>query len=339
MTAEKEVILRVEELRKYYPVNRGWFKAADAPRHLKAVDGVSFDLKACETLGLVGESGCGKTTTGRVILGLEPATAGRVFIHTGGGSSEESQGEVDLCALSGRAWMPWRRRVQMIFQDPYSSLNPRMTVGSIVGEPLDVHNLARGAERRRRVLELFDQVGLPASAMDRFPHEFSGGQRQRVGVARALAVQPDIIIADEPVSALDVSIQAQIINLLQELQERHGLSFIFISHALSVVGHISHRVAVMYLGRIVEMASKADLFEEPLHPYTRALLGAAPKLDPKARGERVVLKGDIPSPISPPSGCPFHPRCPERFEGCDNIVPQNKEVKPGRFVACRLYEE
>jgi oligopeptide/dipeptide ABC transporter ATP-binding protein len=319
-------ILTVRDVRKYFPVRGRWFSRER--RLLRAVDGVSFDLGPGETLGLVGESGCGKTTTGRVILGLEPATSGEVRI----GDS------ANLTQLTQRQWFPYRRRIQMIFQDPYSSLNPRMTVGAMVGEPLSVHRLARGAARRDRVVELLEQVGLPAEAMNHFPHEFSGGQRQRIGVARALAVEPRVIIADEPVSALDVSIQAQIINLLKDLQERRGLSYVFIAHDLAVVGHISHRVAVMYLGRIVELGPKHEIFGKPLHPYTVALLNAVPKPDPSGRGKRIILEGDIPSPVTPPPGCPFHPRCPRRFEGCDRDEPRLRELSPNHWVSCRLYD-
>jgi len=320
-------ILRVRDLCKYFPVRGALLQRTR--QFLKAVDGVSFDLAPSETLGLVGESGCGKTTTGRVVLGLEPATSGQVHI----GDSP------DLTQISPRRWFPYRRRIQMIFQDPYSSLNPRMTVGTMVGEVLTVHRLARGAARRDRVVQLLEQVGLSSEAVNRYPHEFSGGQRQRIGIARALAVEPDILIADEPVSALDVSIQAQIINLLKSLQDQRGLAFVFISHDLAVVGHISHRVAVMYLGKIVELGPKKDIFDSPLHPYTVALLNAVPVPDPASKRKRIILPGDMPSPITPPAGCPFHPRCPRRFEGCDREVPQTREVTPGHWVSCRLYGE
>ncbi|MBN1867251.1 ABC transporter ATP-binding protein [Candidatus Sumerlaeota bacterium] len=325
---ESPALLRVRDLRKHFPV-RSWFSRRSQGRFVRAVDGVSFDIAAGETLGLVGESGCGKTTTGRMILGLETPTSGELRL----GDSP------DLARLSRRDWFPYRRRVQMIFQDPYSSLNPRMTVGAIVGEALSVHRLASRRDRRDRVADLFRQVGLDPDTMDRFPHEFSGGQRQRVGIARALAVQPEVIVADEPVSALDVSIQAQIINLLQDLQRQHGVSFLFIAHDLAVVGHISRRVAVMYLGRIVELGPRQDLFESPRHPYTLALMNAVPKPRPGGqKGNRIVLEGDIPSPIDPPPGCPFHPRCPKRFEGCDRIEPRLREIAPDRFVSCRLYD-
>ena len=321
-------ILRVRDLKKHFPVRGSMFHPG-RKEWVRAVDGVSFDLGAGRTLGVVGESGCGKTTMGRVVMGLDSATAGEVRV----GDSP------DLTTLGSRDWMPWRRRVQMVFQDPFSSLNPRMTVGSIVGEALSVHKLAPNrAARRDRVAELFAQVGLSPDAMDRFPHEFSGGQRQRVGVARALAVEPDIIIADEPVSALDVSIQAQIINLLRRLQQEHGLAFVFISHDLTVVGHISHDVAVMYLGRIVETGTREQVFARPSHPYTEALMSAVPSIRREKRGKRILLEGDVPSPINPPSGCPFHPRCPKRFEGCDRSAPQPREVQPGHWATCRLYD-
>ena len=319
-------VLRVRGLTKHFPVRKGLFgREAGAVR---AVDGVSFDLAPRETLGLVGESGCGKTTTGRLILQLIRPTAGEVRLLD----------SPDLTQLSNRQLLPWRRRMQMIFQDPYSSLNPRMTVGSIIGEALTIHRLARGARKTERVKELLAEVGLNPNALNRFPHEFSGGQRQRIGVARALAVEPSVIIADEPVSALDVSIQSQIINLLQRLQEEHGLSFVFIAHDLSVVGHISHRVAVMYLGRIVEVGPKLHLFENPRHPYTQALLAAVPKPDPAKRGPRPLLQGDVPSPLNPPPGCAFHPRCPRRFGPCDKVVPKLLSQPDGVQVACHLYD-
>jgi oligopeptide transport system ATP-binding protein len=324
--AEHDAVLTVRHLSKFFPVKRGFFGREVA--QVRAVDDVSFFLRPKETLGLVGESGCGKTTTGRLILQLIRPTQGEVRLAGSG----------DLTSLSNRAMLPYRRRMQMIFQDPYSSLNPRMTVGSIIGEALTIHKLARGRKKTERVQQLLREVGLNPNSVKRFPHEFSGGQRQRIGVARALAVEPQIIIADEPVSALDVSIQSQIINLLQRLQQEHGISFVFIAHDLSVVGHISHRVAVMYLGRIAEIGPKLDLFERPLHPYTQALLAAVPKPDPTKRGPRAVLQGDVPSPVNPPPGCPFHPRCPYRFEPCDRVIPRLKQQTAGHFVACHLYD-
>ncbi len=316
-------LLRVQNLKKYFPIATGWGKEKLT---LKAVDNVSFTVHRGETLGLVGESGCGKTTTGRLILRLLEPTAGEVYL-------EDSP---NLATLPAGQWLPYRRRIQMIFQDPYSSLNPRMTVGSIVGEALAIHNLAKG-RRSQRVAELLEDCGLPAETSRRYPHELSGGQRQRVGVARALAVEPDLIIADEPVSALDVSIQAQIINLLETLRERHGIAYLFIAHDLSVVGHMSHRVAVMYLGRIVEIGASRDVFNEPLHPYTQCLLQAVPKMDPEIRHKRLTLEGDVPSPINPPSGCPFHTRCPKVMDKCSTDVPQLLEHRPGHWAACHLY--
>ncbi|HWP35725.1 MAG TPA: ABC transporter ATP-binding protein [Thermodesulfobacteriota bacterium] len=323
--ADAETILEVRDLRKYFPVTQGILRQRTIGV-VKAVDGVSFTIRRGETLGLVGESGCGKTTTGRCILRLEEPTGGTIRF--------EGQ---DLAAVDPRALRALRRRMQVIFQDPYSSLNPRMTVGQIVGEPMRVHGLVRSAaEARRRVAELLEEVGLPAKMAGRYPHEMSGGQRQRVGIARALALEPSFIVCDEPVSALDVSIQAQIVNLLEELQVRHRLTYLFIAHDLAVVRHISHRVAVMYLGKIVELAPSEALYEHPLHPYTRALLAAVPVPDPQveARRERVVLAGEVPSPLNPPSGCVFHPRCPIAVEECRRVVPELRELAPGHQVAC-----
>lgn len=318
-------ILRVRNLRKFFPIKKGLFSRT--VNYVRAVDEVSFDLYRRETLGLVGESGCGKTTLGRAIIQLIRPTSGEVYC-------EDSP---NLATLSNRQLFPYRRRIQMIFQDPYSSLNPRMTVGAIVGEPLAIHRLAKGHERQRRVSELLEAVGLEPAHAKRFPHEFSGGQRQRIGIARALAVDPKIIIADEPVSALDVSIQAQIINLMEDLQERLNLSYLFISHDLSVVGHISQRVAVMYLGRIVEIGPTREIFSEPLHPYTKALLRAVPQPVPKRKGKRIILEGDVPSPIDPPPGCHFHPRCAERFEPCARHYPPLTRVSENHQVACWLH--
>ena len=318
-------ILEVRNLQMYFPVTSGIIfqrKVAD----IKAVDGVTFSIKKGETLGLVGESGCGKTTAGRCILQLYQPTGGDVLF--------EGQ---RLNDLSTKEMIPFRRKMQIIFQDPYGSLNPRMTCGDIIGEPLVIHKLTTGkGEYNDRIAELLTVVGLNPYMADRYPHEFSGGQRQRIGIARALAVNPSFIVCDEPVSALDVSIQAQVINLLEELQDQFGLTYLFIAHDLSVVRHISDRVAVMYLGHIVEIADRDELHENPQHPYTKALLSAVPIPDPvlEAERERVVLTGDVPSPMNPPEGCVFHTRCPSMIDDCTLGMPELREVSPGHFVAC-----
>jgi oligopeptide transport system ATP-binding protein len=321
-------LLEVRDLYKYFPINAGVFS-----RHVgdvKAVDGIDFSIKRGETLGLVGESGSGKTTAGRVVLRLLPATKGEVFFD---GRDIQELGREEVRKL--------RKEMQIIFQDPYASLNPRMTVGDIIGEPLRIHGIARGKEADVRVQELLRLVGLQPYHANRYPHEFSGGQRQRVGIARALAVSPKFIVADEPVSALDVSIQAQVINLLQDLQQQFGLTFLFIAHDLSVVRHISTRVAVMYVGKIVEIADRDDLYENPLHPYTRALLSAIPVPDPAqaANRKRIILTGDIPSPVNPPSGCRFHTRCPVAFDRCRVEVPPLNTYAPNHVAACHWVEE
>ncbi|GIW05453.1 MAG: ABC transporter ATP-binding protein [Dehalococcoidia bacterium] len=323
--AAGETLLEVKDLKMYFPITSGIIfqrKVAD----VKAVDGVSFRVKRGETLGLVGESGCGKSTTARAILQLYRPTAGSV----------QFEGK-ELTKMGGNELRRMRRRMQMIFQDPYASLNPRMSVGSIIGEPLLIHGIAKNKkERQERVQELLRIVGLNPYFINRYPHEFSGGQRQRIGVARALAVEPAFIACDEPVSALDVSIQAQIVNLLEELQDQFGLTYLFIAHDLSVVRHISDRVAVMYLGRIVEIADRNELYENPLHPYTKALLSAVPIPDPvvEAKRERIILTGDVPSPVKPPSGCNFHPRCPIAIPECKEIIPPLEEKTPEHFAAC-----
>lgn len=320
-----KVLLEVNNLKMHFPVTSGLiFQRAVA--HIKAVDGVSFTVNEGETLGLVGESGCGKTTTGRCILQLYEPTEGEVVF----------QGQ-ELTQLNTRSMRAMRRQMQVIFQDPFSSLNPRMTAGNIIGEPLIVHGLVDNkVEYKERVAELLNNVGLNPYMADRFPHEFSGGQRQRIGVARALSVDPKFIVCDEPVSALDVSIQAQIINLLEDLQDQFNLTYLFIAHDLSVVRHISDRVAVMYLGKMVEIADRNDIYVNPLHPYTQALLSAVPIPDPviDAQRERVLLSGEVPSPLNPPSGCVFHPRCPIATDECSQVEPELRQVEPGHWAAC-----
>ena len=324
MSQVSDTLVRVKDLKMYFPITQGII----VQRHIgdiKAVDGIGFDIRKGETLGLVGESGCGKSTTGRAILQLYRPTAGEVYFR-----------EQALTQMKGEHLRRIRRHMQMIFQDPYASLNPRMTVGNIIGEPLDVHNILAQRERRARVQELLQIVGLNPYFVNRYPHEFSGGQRQRIGVARALAVQPDFIVCDEPISALDVSIQAQIINLLEELQLQFGLTYLFIAHDLSVVRHISNRVAVMYLGKLVELTSRDMLYENPLHPYTQALLSAIPIPDPQVedKRQRILLEGDVPSPANPPSGCHFRTRCRLKMDTCTEVEPEWRDVGGGHWVAC-----
>ncbi|MBK9095890.1 MAG: dipeptide ABC transporter ATP-binding protein [Anaerolineae bacterium] len=322
-----DYILRVDGLKMHFPITQGiiFQKQVGA---IKAVDGLNFNIKRGETLGLVGESGCGKSTTGRSILQLYRPTAGHVFFE-----------DKDLTALKGEDLRRQRRQMQMIFQDPYASLNPRMTVGSIVGEPLDVHNVGDKQSRRNRVQELLQIVGLNPYFINRYPHEFSGGQRQRIGIARALAINPQFIVCDEPISALDVSIQAQIVNLLEDLQAKFNLTYLFIAHDLSMVRHISNRVAVMYLGKIVELTERVELYRNPLHPYTQALLSAVPIPDPQAEQtrKRIILKGDVPSPANPPPGCYFSTRCPRVMDICRQVEPEFKSVGSDHFTACHLY--
>jgi oligopeptide transport system ATP-binding protein len=322
-------LIQVRDLRMHFPITRGIVLRRQIGA-VKAVDGISFDIKRGETLGLVGESGCGKSTTGRAILQLYRPTSGQVLF--------EGQ---DLTRLKGEELRRMRRQIQIIFQDPYASLNPRMTVGDIIAEPIRVHGLRKGAAVRQRVEELLGLVGLNPYFINRYPHEFSGGQRQRIGIARALAVEPSFVVCDEPVSALDVSIQAQIINLLEDLQDRLGLTYLFIAHDLSVVKHISDRVAVMYLGKVVELADGKTLYADPRHPYTQALLSAVPIPDPtvERRRQRIILEGDVPSPINPPSGCPFHTRCPIAIDICKAEMPPFADFGGGHFVACHRADD
>ncbi len=321
-----ETLIRVEHLTKHFPIYKGLIFQKQVGA-VQAVDDVSFFIRKGETLGLVGESGCGKSTTGRTLLRLHEPTAGKIFYK-----------EQDITALSADEMRGLRRNLQIIFQDPYASLDPRMTIGGIISEPLEIHNIGTPKERQERVQELLQLVGLSPYFINRYPHEFSGGQRQRIGIARALALQPEFIVCDEPISALDVSIQAQVVNLLEELQEQFGLTYLFIAHDLSMVRHISDRVAVMYLGKVVELASRDELYTNPLHPYSQALLSAVPIPDPvrEASRKRIILQGDVPSPINPPKGCRFHPRCPLAEEVCRQEAPEWREVRPDHWVACHM---
>lgn len=320
----KDNLLEIKNLKTYYPIKGGFFRKTVA--HVKAVDNVSFEIKNGETLGLVGESGCGKSTTGRTILRLLEPTEGQILFDG-----------KDITTLRGKSLREIRRDIQMVFQDPYASLNPMQMVGDVVSEPIMNFTNKSLKSLKSEVMDLLTKVGLPEDAYYKYAHEFSGGQRQRIGIARALALRPKLIIADEPVSALDVSVQSQVLNLLKELQDEFDLTFLFIAHDLSVVKHMSDRIGVMYLGNIVEIADKDSIYDEPLHPYTQALISAIPVPDPRKKSERIVLEGDVPSPANPPRGCPFHPRCSQAIEECTASKPQLKEVKPGHRVACHLY--
>ncbi|GGE12658.1 ABC transporter ATP-binding protein [Marinithermofilum abyssi] len=319
----EKVLAKLENVKKYYPVRRGLLNRVAG--QVKAVDGVSLVLHNRETLGVVGESGCGKSTLGRTLLRLEKPTEGRLYFNG-----------TDISSLSARALQPFRNKMQMIFQDPFASLNPRQRIGDALEEPLVIHTQLNREERRERVMGLLEEVGLRRDHYDRLPHEFSGGQRQRIGIARALALNPSLIVCDEPVSALDVSVQAQVLKLLQSLQEKHGLTYFFISHDLGVVRHLCDRVLIMYLGQTMELAPVKELYKNPVHPYTEALLSAIPRPVPGRKRERIILSGDLPSPAKPPKGCPFHTRCPEAMTVCKEIRPEWKEVAPGHQVACHV---
>jgi len=319
------ILLEVRDLRRFFPIRKGFFSRVRG--YVKAVDGVSLDVRRGEVVGLVGESGCGKTTLARTILRLIEPTSGSVLFDG-----------IPVFSLKGGELRRLRKRFQIIFQDPYGSLNPRLTVGSMIAEPIKIHKIAKGAAVKERVADLLEKVGIPAEHMNRYPHEFSGGQRQRIGIARSLAVGPEFVVADEPVSSLDVSVQAQILNLLRDLQVEFGLTFLFITHDLGVVEYLADRVAVMYLGKIVEVAQTERLFGNVKHPYTQALISAIPSLDPQKKRQRIVLPGDVPSPAAVPPGCPFHPRCPKAMSHCRTDVPSLREDEPGHHVSCWLYQ-
>ena len=331
MPTDNNKILEVKNLQQYFPIHAGFFQRVVG--HIKAVDGLSFTLNEREVLGLVGESGCGKTTAGRSILRLYDPTGGEVWYH-------KTDGErINIAAIPQKEMKPLRRELRMIFQDPFSSLNPRMTVRDIIGEPLIIHKVARGRELEERVAKLMTSVGLNPNFMQRYPHQFSGGQRQRIGLARTLSLNPRLIIADEPVSALDVSVQAQVLNLLQSLKDELGLTLIFIAHDLSVVEHISDRIAVMYVGNMMELAESETLLRHPMHPYTEALVSSVPSADPDIKVDRIILEGDVPSPANPPSGCVFHPRCRYAKDRCKSEIPLLREVEPNHFAACHFAGE
>ncbi|MEZ4708184.1 MAG: ABC transporter ATP-binding protein [Caldilineaceae bacterium] len=324
-------LLEVKDLQMYFPIRKGFFRSVVG--HVRAVDGVSFTIGKGDTFGLVGESGCGKSTTGRCIMRLLDPTGGEIIYHDEGGRATHIE------ELSGQEMRPFRRHMQIMFQDPYASLNPRLTLKHIVGEPLVINNICRGKELEDRVAQLLRSVGLSPEHMNRYPHAFSGGQRQRIGLARALALNPNFIVADEPVSALDVSVQAQVLNLIEDLQEQFGLTYLFIAHNMSVIKHVCDQVAVMYVGKIVEVAETSELFGNPLHPYTEALLSAIPQPDPRNKKKRIVLEGDVPNPAKPPSGCYFHPRCAYAKTICSQESPALQEIKPGHFAACHFANE
>jgi oligopeptide/dipeptide ABC transporter ATP-binding protein len=328
---DNDIILEVKNLKQHFPIYRGFLQRVVG--YIKAVDGVNFFLRENEVLGLVGESGCGKTTVGRTILRLYDPTGGEIWYRPAKG------GQVNIAQISQKEMKPLRREMRMIFQDPFSSLNPRLTVKDIIGEPLIIHHVASGKELEERVADLMKSVGLDPAYMRRYPHEFSGGQRQRIGLARTLSLSPRLIIADEPVSALDVSIQAQVLNLLQELKDELGLTLVFIAHDLSVVEHISDRIAVMYVGKIVELAPSEEVLAHPMHPYTEALVSAIPPADPDIKLDRIILEGDVPSPANPPSGCVFHPRCRYAKDICKQETPQLIEMEPGHYASCHFAKE